>query len=283
MPDTKNGYFDFSDAPNSGESLDDIFASTENTPVAPQQIDQPQEPVTPTTPEPFLKTATGTVYNTVDDAITGVEHKDALITQLRQELLQATNVDPLKKKPEPQTVDPNLVSYIDNPKQYFADIKKAQTEEEVLRIQQRFVNEQLAPYAPVIASVVKSQAVDSIVSEIPTFRTFLGSQEYKDTLESFPLLKQGIQFSETNPNMAGDLVQLYRMAYDASAGRNMPKTVQASTITTPAATARPTVSSTPVTPPPTSSQTAPPSFGNTAGRKAIIEQQEAAGAANLRF
>lgn len=284
MPATKDGYFDFSDAPGDGESLDDIFAQTDpsNVTVTPATT-TPPEPETPGTQEPFLKTATGTVYTSADDAVKGIEHKDALITQLRQELLQATNVDPLRKKQEPAVDDPNLVSYVSNPKKYFEDIKNAKTEEEVLQVQSRFVQEQMAPYAPVIANVIKSQAIEAVTSDVPNFRTFLGSTEYKETLDSFPLLKQSIAIAESNPNMAGDLAQLYRMSFDAASGRNLPKVVQGSTTVTPPVQTRPTVSSTPATPPPTSSQVAPPSFGTADGRKSIMDQQVARGVENLRF
>lgn len=276
------GYFNFDDAPGEGQSLDDIFAST-NEPVAPVAAAPAAttgSPAPSTEEQPFLKTSTGTVYKTADDAVAGTEHKDALITQLRQQLLQTTNVDPITRKPS-AVEDPTLTTYLDAPQQYFADLKKATTEADVLKVQAKFFNEQLAPYAPIFATVVKSQAVDKVASEVPQFRDFLGSQAYQETLTSFPLLKESIQISEAYPERSGDLAQLYRMAFDASVGRNVPKVVQGVS-NTPVQT-RPTVTSTPATPPPTSTNVAPPSFGTPAGRKSIIEQQEARGVENLRF
>jgi hypothetical protein len=270
--------FNFDDAP-SDLTLDEIFANPE---VKPTAVTQPQTAteVTPVEAEPLLKTATGTVYKTVDDAVKGIEHKDALIAELRQKVLEATNNDPLKKKSEQQD-DPALISYIANPKKYFEDIKSAKNEDELLKVQGKFVDERLAPYAPIIASVVKSQAIEGLEQEVPEIRKFLHSEAYQKTLDAFPLLKQSIQISEQYPERSGDLAQLYRMAVDASAGRNLPKSAPVSGSTTPVV-ARPTVTSTPATPPPTT-RAAQPSFYTKEGRKAIIEEQEARGVENLRF
>jgi hypothetical protein len=271
--------FNFNDAPSGEFSLDDIFAPDNNS--APQNttVTPPTDTAPVAEPEPLLKTSTGTVYKTVDDAVAGIEHKDALIAQLRQQVQEATNVDPLKKKPE--TVDPALISYVDNPKQYFEDIKSAKSEADLLKVQGRFVDERLAPYAPIIASVVKSQAIEGLEREVPKIREFLSSDAYKQTLEAFPLLKTSIGISEQYPERSGDLAQLYLMAVQASAGRALPKVVSPGGSTTPVQT-RPTVTSSPATPPPTT-VTALPSFGSKEGRKAIIEQQEANGVGNLRF
>ena len=277
------GYFNFDDAPGDDQSLDAIFASDElGTPAvaAPAATTESPADTTQVDSQPFLKTPTGTVYKTADEAVAGVAHKDEIIAQLRQQLLQTTNVDPITKKPS-TVEDPQLTTYLNAPQQYFADLKKATTEAEVLNVQAKFFNEQLAPYAPILATVVKSQAVDKVASEVPQFRDFLGSQTYQETLNSFPLLKESIQISEAYPERSGDLAQLYRMAFDASVGRNVPKVVQGVS-STPVQT-RPTVTSTPATPPPVTSNVAPPSFGTPAGRKTIMEQQEARGVENLRF
>lgn len=279
MPEANwSNTMNFDDAPDG--QLDDIFASVNDG------VTQTVTPVTTTTPEvgddtqPFLKTATGTVYKSVDDAVKGIEHKDAYITQLKAELdaAKATQTKPV------ETVQEVNKSYRSNPAEYFKKIKEAKDETELLKVQTEFVNEvtndAIAPYAPILVGMVKSQAIDSIQSEVPKFREFLGSEDYKSTLERFPLLKQSIEISEMYPERSGDLAQLYRLAYNTAVGSNLPKyttqTVQ------PVAQVRPTVTSTPSTPLPRTTS-APPSFGNSEGRKAIIEQQEANGVGNLRF
>jgi hypothetical protein len=277
MAANTNGYvFNFDDAPGEGQSLDDIFGSNSETQAETVVTTTPQVEETQT--EPLLKTSTGTVYNTVDDAVKGIEHKDALITQLRQELQQHTHVDPLKKSNTQQEIP---VSYSQNPTKYFEDMKAAKDEAALLQVQQRFVNEQLAPYAPLIANMAKSQAIEQVTSEIPKFSEFMRSNDYKETLESFPLLKQSIEISEQYAERSGDLAQLYRMAALASAGRTLPKVVQtAQTVVQ----TRPTISSTLSTPPTQNATKAvPPSFQTTEGRKALIEQQVNSGVENIRF
>lgn len=279
MPVT-NGELNFDDAPSGEFTLDDIFATDNNGTAQNTTVTPPSQTAVETATEPFLKTSTGTVYKTTDEAVAGIEHKDALIAQLRQQVQEATNIDPLKKKTE-VVENGGEISYSSNPKKYFEDIKSAKDETELLKVQGKFVNEQLAPYAPIIASVVKSQAIEGLEREVPKIREFLHSDAYKQTLDAFPLLKQSIEISEQYPERSGDLSQLYRMAVDASAGRNLPKVTPGSGSTT-TQQVRPTVTSTAATPPPTI-QTAPPSFGTSDGRKSIIQQQEANGVENLRF
>lgn len=280
-PTVGSNSFDFFDAPGGDSSLDDIFipgdegSSNSNTPVV--TTPQPDNPA-----EPFLKTSTGSVYKSADEAVKGIEHKDALILELRQKLSEQNGVDPLRKRPEVE--DPNLTSYIENPKKYFADLNEAaktNDEGKILAVQQRFIQENLAPYAGILNSAVKSQAVAQVTSTIPKFNEFLGSDDYKTTLENYPLLKRSIEISESNPQQSGDLGQLYRMAYEVSNGRNLPAIVEANRAQAPLTT-RPTVSSS--QPAPNNGQrVAQPTMSNADGRKSIISQQEANGVENLRF
>lgn len=272
--------FDFSDAPGGDLSLDDIFnigdtnPTTNTTPVV--QTQQTEEPQT------FLKTSTGTVYNSADDAVKGIEHKDALIAQLRQQLSEQTGRDPIKVA---KVEEPQRVSYLDDPKKYLDDIRNAKTEQEVVAVQSRFINENteriIGPYAPLMAQVARNNAIDSVASDIPNVHEFLRSEEYKQTLEQFPLLKRSIEMSESNPQVSGDLSQLYRMAFNATTGRNLPKIVQTSTART-VSEARPTVSSTTPLAPNGNASTAP-SLETSAGRKSIMEQQVNKGVLDLRF
>lgn len=283
MAESNSGYsFNFDDMPSGADSLDDIFSGlADSTTVITPSAEPTVEPVV-VADQPFLKTATGTVYKSIDDAVTGIEHKDALIAQLRQEVLQAKGSDPLKRTPEQQVEQPK--TYKQDPKKYFEDIKKAKDEDEILNVQGRYVNEmvaeQLAPYAPLIAGLARSQAVSQISSELPQFHTFLNSQEYKDTLDSFPLLKQSIEISESYPERSGDLSQLYKMAAMAAAGRSLPKGV--STVQQTVVQPRPTITPTPSPALPNGNPN-PPTLQTSEGRKAIIQQQEARGVDNLRF
>ena len=85
-----------SDAPGGDYSLDDIFGDNSSTPTT--DVPTPTETPAPlaTTPaEPVIKTKTGTVYKTLGDAVEGIEHKDALIAQLRDQVKKNTGADPL--------------------------------------------------------------------------------------------------------------------------------------------------------------------------------------------
>lgn len=285
-PTVSSNSFDFFDAPSGDSSLDDIFIpgdennSNSNTPVVTEQQ-------TEVSSEPFLKTSTGSVYKSADEAVRGIEHKDALILELRQKLSDQNGVDPLRKR-TPEVEDPGLMSYIENPKKYFADLNEAAKsgdEAKILAVQQRFVEENtartLAPYAGILSNAIKSQAVESVSGSIPKFQEFLGSEDYKTTLENYPLLKRSIEISESNPQQSGDLGQLYRMAYEVSNGRNLPKIVEANRAN-PQLTTRPTVSSTQPTPV-GQQRVAQPTMGSSDGRKSIIAQQEANNVENLRF
>src|SRR5690348_16003975 len=74
-----------------------------------------QPPVTPPPTPEFLKTSTGTVYKSADEAIKGIEHKDTLIEQLRQRYILERGIDPITNQPvqpasqapAPYTQDPN--------------------------------------------------------------------------------------------------------------------------------------------------------------------------------
>jgi hypothetical protein len=274
MPNTETnpGDFNFDELPGGDLNLDDIFNGTVQTT---EPVDtETQDPGL--TPETFLSTATGTVYKTADEAVKGIEHKDALIAELREKLSKQTGVDPITAKGTEQVSQ----NYNANPKQYFEDIKKATSEEKLVEVQAKFVNDTLAPYAPLLSSLVKSQAVEKVISEVPKFMEFQKSAEYEKTLEQFPLIKQSIAIAESNPHMATDLAQLYRMAYEVAAGRNL-STIAVSRSSTPVTPARPTVSSTPLAP--GTARVAPPSLQSSDGRKSIIADAEAKGILDFRM
>lgn len=274
--------FDFYDAPGGEATLDQIFIPSDNPSPNPNTpvVNEPQNPSS----EPFLKTSTGSVYKSADEAVKGIEHKDALILELRQKLSEQNGVDPLRKR-TPEVEDPALTSYLENPKKYFSDLNdaaKTGDEAKILAVQSRFVQENLAPYAGILSNAVKSQAREQVSATIPEFNTYLGSDDYKTTLDNYPLLKRSIEISESNPQQSGDLGQLYRMAYTLSNGRNLPQIVEANRAQA-QPTTRPTVSSTQPTPVTNGQRLAQPAMTSTDGRKAIIAQQEAQGVDNLRF
>jgi|SRR5882672_1498356 len=281
MPEIVNSV-DLSDAPGGDLSLDDIFgegassvsASNTNT----QQVITNES-------EPFLKTSTGTVYKTVEDAVKGTEHKDSLIADLRQQLNSATGHDPLKKNQ--QQVE-GRKSYQADRDAYFRDLSRAVEEknpEKYLEVQSQLIMDTLAPLGPTISSFVRSQAIETVEHEIADFRKFANSDEYKQTLDSFPLLKEAINVAESNPQAGNQLPEFYKMAYHVHHGVKLPELVQQARNGQGVQQTRPTVQSNQVAPPPTqgTQSQAQPSLETKEGRKAIIEQQERLGVQNWRL
>ena len=293
MPDPNqnpapNQRVDLSDAPGGELDLDALFGNPEVQPTTTVSTQPPQTDPSATTPvesEPFLKTATGTVYKSAEDAVKGVEHKDQLIAQLRQQLAQQTGTDPLRRQPQ-STNPPESTNYLDNQEAYFRDLGKAveaKDQAKYLDVQRKFVYDALAPLTPTITTLVRAQAANNVETEIRDFRQFQQSDDYVKTLESMPMLKNAIEIAETNPTAASQLPEFYKMAYYVHKGLKLPEIVQAQRPVA-AEPVRPTVTSTPVTAPATTAgRVAQPSLNTPEGRKAIIEQQERLGVGDLKF
>jgi hypothetical protein len=266
-------------------NLDDIFGEAgQNDPnahAASQPNVEPPAPAT-TSPEPFLKAATGTVYKTADDAVRGIEQKDALISKLRQESIARTGVDPVTGQRVPEPNQP--VSYLSDGKKYVEDLANAATKNdpnEYVRIQSQLAQEQMAPYLPLLTEFAKSKAINDLAHTNPAAREFIGSADYNKTLESYPALGEAIQFAEQNPAAGQRLGEFYSMAVALNSSLKLPEQVRSTPLV--AQTIRPTVTSSASHPPPTVTYTGQPDMTTSEGRKAIIAEQERAGAANLRF
>lgn len=284
------GQFDFSDAPGGDLDINQIFGNPE----IPETTAQPMPELNASDPvAPFLKTATGTEYNSAEDAIRGIEHKDALLERARQEIRELTGQDIFNKqyqRPQPQQQvqqqhnNPDVsINYGSDAKKYMADLNAAVTsgrEEDVVRVQQKFIMDSLAPYTATLSEVSRSQALNRVTSEVPDFTKFMNSEDYGKTLDAFPLLRNSIQIAETNPQAAGDLSQLYRMAYDTAVGRNMPRIVQEQRQQQQAQPIRPTVSSTPMTP---TTNTYVPAKTSLERNRNTVQEYEGKGVLDLRF
>lgn len=294
MPDPNqnpapNQQVDLSDAPGGELDLDALFGNPEVQPTTTVSTQPPQtdpQATTPSESEPFLKTATGTVYKSAEDAVRGVEHKDQLIAQLRQQLAQQTGSDPLKRQQASTPSAPENTNYLENQEAYFRDLGKAveaKDQAKYLDVQRKFVYDALAPLTPTITTLVRTQAASTVEAEIKDFRQFQQSEDYVKTLDSMPMLKNAIEIAESNPTAAGQLPEFYKMAYYVHQGLKLPEIVQAQRVNAPEPV-RPTVTSTPVTAPATNAgRVAQPSLNTPEGRKAIIEQQERLGVGDLKF
>jgi hypothetical protein len=267
-------------------NLDEVFGNPENpvrvvqpeVPAQHQEVAQPSQPA-----EPFLKTRTGTVYKNAEDAANGIEHKDTLIAKLRQEAIERSGFDPLTGQPVVKAAEP-IKSYAQDGKRFVEDLAKAaQTNDpnEYTRVQAQLINDVLAPYAPVLASLAKNQAVESVSARNPEIKNFLSSDDYKQTLTQFPLLRDAITASEGNPQAQSNLEQFYEMSFKLAAASKVPEVVRAEA----QSTQRPTISSStlPAVSSSAVSHTSMPSLNSPEGRRALIDQQERAGVMNIRM
>jgi len=186
----------------------------------------PQAPASePTEASKFeLKTSTGTVYKTAEDAVKGIETKDRTIEQLRSMIAAVTGEDPLSKsgiKPGSTTAPQKPVSYLQDRRRFAQDLTKAaelgQKEDQwdpygnVLgQYVYEIVQSAVGPYIPVVQKVGKQEALEAVAKDAPEFRNFYGSQEYQKVLEQRPKLAGYIRTLEGNATMQEDLAEQYR-------------------------------------------------------------------------
>jgi hypothetical protein len=271
---------DWSDAPDD-VSLDDIFGSSPDGSTTTVSEPDPTSTQT-TTDEPFLKAKTGTVYKTKEEAELGIERKDQLITQLREQVQRATGQDPLR----PVREEPRPVNYAENHEQYLRDVNDAVARKDTaayMEAQKKFVYDTMAPIAPALINLNKANAERVLAEKYPDFKGFRNSEIYRDLEETSPLLAQAIRTAEDNPAAAAQLPELYEIAYLTSQGRRVPEIVRSVHPQTPTSP-RPTVHSSPVSAPAVTGQpVASPSLDTREGRKALIAQQEAAGVLNQKW
>lgn len=247
------------------------------------------EPTPAPVPEHFLK-AEKSIYKTADEAIRGINEKDATIEALRRKVAEATGVDPLTNKPvsRPEPA-PENVDYRRDRARYMKDLAKAaeaHDEEAYYNVQAKLIQDTLAPVAPLIQSVAKQRAIEQASTQIPDFSKFRNSGDFNSTLEQFPELRAAIEMGESNFEMSGKLPELYRMAYTIYNGvraANALETRQTEPPVnpTPVRTATPTTTTTP--PQATIGGTAQDLLKTSQGRKALIEQFERGGVGDFKF
>lgn len=279
------------DAPTGDTLFSDLWPSEtlDATPAPatpePAPDGQPQAVSTPTEAKPFIKTSTGTVYNTIEDAIAGTEHKDQYIENLRKEIealkgtapqsTQPTSVTP-QAPPDPEAEQRKVAEV------YYKKLTDAVSKQDPVSFMQAMQEMQmanLAPYASVMNDLVKQRAFNEVSQEVRDFNDFRRSPQYGEVLERFPRLKQAIELSESRIELAGQLPELYQLAYWSAQGRRVPELIKQTSSTNPKPTTavRPTTtSSTPtITAAPVGPQTTSERLASIAGRKEIIANGDA--------
>jgi hypothetical protein len=281
-------------------------APTTPDPSAIQTPDQ-QTPVTNTSEQLSqafeLKTKTGTVYKSMDDAVQGIEHKDTLISQLRQFAMERTGIDPLTGQPvapqqpylqhqqQPQVQPQQQQGYLNNPQQYFQDLYQAyqnNNPEAYFAAQQRLIEEKLqaeyAPYVGMLMEQSKTNAVAKVTNEVQDFGKFYNSNSYRETLQKFPALANAIAVSENNAQYVGQLGDLYKMVHQLHQAATLPELIkQQQQAAIPPQQVRPTTQTTAITPPQTMSVPRNPNLTNADQRRAVIEAFENSGKADATW
>lgn len=223
-------------APGGDLNLDDLFPNPElaqrpQTPASPQA---PQAPAAP--PSPYMRTATGTVYNSLEDAVRGTEEKDRIIAQLRAEKAAEIGTDPLRRQPAPE--DPSAAIY-----KRLAKAAGEGNAEDYVSTLRELTLQTLAPYGPLIAEAGREKVLRAAASENPQLREFVGSAEYLAVLERRPLLKEAIQRAESDPGAVSQLQEFYGLAYGDAVSRRAPVVVSAPQTPNPRPTLHPSTPS----------------------------------------
>jgi hypothetical protein len=271
----------FAAAPD--DAFDTLFPQTEGIIPDQSQAAPPAEQTPAPAPqaqppdEPFLKAPSGTVYKTRDEAIKGIETKDATIQQLRERIAAREGVDPLTGRPvAPPPQAP--VNYLQNQDAYFTALHNAVERGDksaYLQAQVKLVQDILQPYVPVVVGAAKDRALNSVPEPI---RKFVGTPEYQDALRNSPVLQNAIQSAEQNPEWASQLPEFYSLAYAQYVATQLPKSAAPAQPNSNPSPRPPTAPGT-LTPP--TQPAAQPSLATSEGRKAIIERGLASGTADM--
>jgi hypothetical protein len=250
-------------------------------PPATQQTPPPAAQQPPAS-EPFIK-ANSSVYKTAEDAVKGINEKDALIDQLRTRYALTTGIDPVTGKPLVPQGQVAELDYTQNPKQYLEDLYAAASKNDPAAyagVQQKLVMDTLKPVQPIIAQTVKAQAIQAVSSENPEVGKFVSSAALQTTLEANPDLKTAITTAENDSRFYSRLPGLYKLAYFANQGMQLPELLKAknpppaNSQTTQPAQVRTTTPQTTLAP---GQVAARPSFNTIAGIKATIAEMEGKG------
>lgn len=288
-----------------GESLvNSNIIPTEPTSAPQEPAAQAQVVAAPEAPKFELKTSTGTVYKTTEDAIKGIETKDRTIEQLRSMLSAVTGEDPLSKtgiKPGTTNAPQKPVSYLQDDVRFAQDLTQAAElgqktndwkayRNTLGQFVYEVVQSAVGPYMPVVQNVGKQQALENVSKEVPDFRSFYGSADYQKVLEQRPKLAGYIKTLEGNATMQEDLAEQYRDVWNEYQVKRLAelasKPSPAPQNPTPRVPLQPRVSDFKHEPNDGMRRSQPqakPSLATPEGRKLLIEEMEKRGLADVQF
>jgi len=250
-PGYNSGHVDLSKAPGADTDWDALFQNPEN-PTALQPQVAPGTPPTQqpqaTPNQPFLK-AGDSVYNTAEDAIAGVSHKDSEIAKYRT-FLKENGVDPntmQRVQAQPQVTQPPTTQ------SFFDKVSEAATKgdkqgyETAMR---DFFAGLIDPWRPTLAEMNRFKAYQQVSRELPGFKEFYENGGYQEILGKNPLLKDMNQIGENDPVAAQRLPEVYRIAYFNYKGvQPVSQNTTEASPTTPTVAPRATLQPSALTPP----------------------------------
>jgi len=240
------------------------------------------QPAPVASPSFELRTRTGTVYKTVEDAIAGIEQKDTLIKQLRERYTAERGVDPITNQPVRKADEP--VNYMADPQRFARDLAAAAAKNDAAaytQTQTKLIFDALQPIAPIISEFSKSRAQEVVSHEIKDFAQFRNSEDFSKVLDSNPVLKGAIEGAEKDVRFSEQLPGLYKLAYAAHTQSRLPellKAVQAqNTPTQPTNTVK-TMSAATITPTAAvSAQSETDALTTSEGRQELMKRLQAQG------
>jgi len=274
-PDRPIGSVSLQDAPGGDQDWDSLFPNPELSASQPQVANPGTNPPQPVQPAaPFLK-AGDTVYNTAEDAATGVAHKDSVIAKYRN-FLASNGLDPnavLKDdyrpqaqpqaQPQPQ-VNNSPYKHFNN-SNFYDEIAAAATSKDKARytqllgeFTQEAIQATLEPWRATLAETSRNRAIRQASTEVPDFQKFIDGPGYKKVVDSFPLYKEMVQIGENDPVAAQRLPEVYKSMYLIYQGMNQNQPAQQVTNAppnTPTVRQQPTLQPSSLTPPPPTSGT----------------------------
>jgi hypothetical protein len=265
-----SGHVDLSGAPGGDQDWDSLFPNPESQTALQPQVANPgttpqQQPQAQQSTQPFLK-AGDTVYNTAEDAASGVAHKDSVIAKYR-DYLASQGLDPNAvlrgEQVRPQTQQPTTPNspykYYGNPN-FFEQVATAATARDAAKytelmgqFTQEAIQANLQPWRATLAETNRFRAIRQVSAELPDFQKFMEGPGYKKVKESFPLYGEMEQIGENDPVAAQRLPEVYKSMYLIYQGMNQnqapPQVTQSTTQTPPTVRQQPTLQTSSLTPP----------------------------------
>lgn len=257
-----------------------------SVPTAPPTNTVPQVPIAP---EFFLETPTGSRYRSKDEVVNGIAEKDGTIEYLRNFAMNTMGVDPLKVRNGLPQAPQAPKTYLEDPAQYVKDLSDAyesQNSKAYAEVQNRLVQENLntvlAPVAPLVAKLLREEAIETVVAKIPDFREFYKSDGYKTVLDENPTLANAVRIAESNPDMKDQLPDLYSMARKLAVAKTNDTLLEAAKAQNPAAPQAVRPTATPGNPVPSNPAIDTSNWKtDPAARKAYLENARAKGLGNF--